>query len=286
METARIGPGQEAATLAAPASELPTVVGHTGGTNAAVVSSPVTHTGAVGLPAAFASAGVTAASTKLPAAFAAVGNRGVPLPAPSAQGLLATQNAGGLLTSHVLGGAGAPVGGGPTVAQAGLAAYAHISEGAAMYAQHLEYSRYIAALQMQHAAVGPLGSTAVPPLSAGMIPATRVGAWMGLKNHDPDRRYQGIVCRWDEQAGFGFINDLESHRVYGRDVFLHAAQIDREADNYKRRRKIDIANGDRVMFMVEMDRGKPRARDVEIIDKCGKRDEPDAAEPDAKKRRD
>merc|ERR1712194_311290 len=85
---------------------------------------------------------------------------------------------------------------------------------------------------------------------------------------------KGTVCEWDDEAGYGFIDDPDSLRVYGRDVFLHAAQIDRNADSYKRRRKLDIVNGDKVTFLVELDRGKPRAIDIEITEKCGKREHP------------
>merc|ERR1712129_150747 len=169
----------------------------------------------------------------------------------------------------------------------GLGVLLHLSEGAAVYAQHEEYKRYIAALQFQHAAAASACEANPTQLQGSMWSRTNSGS-CGFRNHGPEKRYQGIVCRWDDQAGFGFINDLESHRVYGRDVFLHAAQIDREADNYKRRRKIDITNGDTVAFMVEMDRGKPRARDVEIMSKCVDvdRDDPDvASEPDTRRRR-
>jgi len=167
----------------------------------------------------------------------------------------------------------------------GLGVLLHLSEGAAVYAQHQEYKRYIATLQFQLAAASS-ASEANPTQLQGSTWSQANSGSGGFRNHDPERRYQGIVCRWDELAGFGFINNLESHRVYGRDVFLHAAQIDREADNYKRRRKIDITNGDTVAFMVEMDRGKPRARDVEIISKCVNRDDPDvASEPDTRRRR-
>lgn len=260
-----LGPGQQVPSQAAPAAsaELPAAF--------------------AGLPAAFAGAGAASAASRLPAAFAAAGGKAAPAPAV---GVPAVQSAGGSAVAPAADGGLAATWAGGGSAQPGAAAYAQLPDGAAMYAQHVEYTRYIAALQMQHAAAGSLGGAASPPLSSSVMQATRGGAWLGLKNHDPDRRYQGVVCRWDEQAGFGFINDLDSHRVYGRDVFLHAAQIDREADNYKRRRKIDIANGDRVMFMVEMDRGKPRARDVEIVERCGKRDDPpDRGEPEGKRRR-
>jgi len=263
------------------------------------LGGPAVCTAATGLPAAFAGTGLAApaaTATRLPAAFSPPGARAAAVAPPQVAtlgtppGCSAVQSAGGTAAVSPAAAGPAALWAGAAGASPGLGAFAPMSEGAAMYAQHLEYTRYIAALQMQHAAAVSPGSAAAPPPSGGAVPAVRGGAWTGLKNHDPERRYQGIVCRWDEQAGFGFINDLESHRVYGRDVFLHAAQIDREADNYKRRRKIDIANGDRVMFMVEMDRGKPRARDVEIVERCGKREEDREASaddpPEVKRRRD
>merc|ERR1712070_1271383 len=66
-------------------------------------------------------------------------------------------------------------------------------------------------------------------------------------------------------GGFGFISCMESRRVYRKDVFLHKAQIGQESDLYRQRTKVDISRGDMIKFTVEIQRGQPRAKDVEIV---------------------
>merc|ERR1719356_2274105 len=84
--------------------------------------------------------------------------------------------------------------------------------------------------------------------------------------HDPSRRFVGSVFKWDDDAGWGFLSCLEARKVYGKDVFLHKAEIGGVADLYRQRTKVEIHNGDWVSFAVEISRGKPRARDVEKVD--------------------
>lgn len=142
-----------------------------------------------------------------------------------------------------------------------------------------EYQRMVAALQLQYAAMGALGAEAggteggrdaAGPL--GLLGAPGPGASAGIKtagailSHDPHRRYTGSVFKWDDDAGWGFISCIEARKVYGKDVFLHKAEIGGISDLYKQRTKIEIKNGDWVAFQVEISRGKPRARDVEKID--------------------
>merc|ERR1719195_1352056 len=87
-----------------------------------------------------------------------------------------------------------------------------------------------------------------------------------IMTHDPNRRFTGSVFKWDEDQGWGFISCLDARKVYGKDVFLHKAEIGGVADLYKQRTKVEVHNGDWVAFAVEISRGKPRARDVEKVD--------------------
>merc|ERR1719464_507593 len=115
-----------------------------------------------------------------------------------------------------------------------------------------------------------------------------------IMSHDPNRRYTGSVFKWDDDQGWGFISCLDARKVYGKDVFLHKAEIGGVADLYRQRTKVEVKNGDWVAFSVEISRGKPRARDVEKIDtpdeykNPGEAKRPDApreAEQPAKRRR-
>merc|ERR1719453_782553 len=64
-------------------------------------------------------------------------------------------------------------------------------------------------------------------------------------------RFQGRVKSYNVQKGFGFIECPEAHQIYGRDVFLHKAQI----ANFK--------IGSQVSFAVEMNKSNmPQARDL------------------------
>merc|ERR1719359_2614592 len=64
-------------------------------------------------------------------------------------------------------------------------------------------------------------------------------------------RFQGRIKSFNVQKGFGFIECAEAHQVYGRDVFLHKAQIG------------DFEIGRLVSFAVEMNKNNmPQARDL------------------------
>merc|ERR1719181_866656 len=64
-------------------------------------------------------------------------------------------------------------------------------------------------------------------------------------------RFQGRIKSFNVQKGFGFIECPEAHQVYGRDVFLHKAQI----GTYQ--------IGSQVSFAVEMNKtNMPQARDL------------------------
>merc|ERR1719201_2921774 len=64
-------------------------------------------------------------------------------------------------------------------------------------------------------------------------------------------RFQGRIKSFNVQKGFGFIECPEAHQVYGRDVFLHKAQI------------ASYQIGSQVSFAVEMNKtNMPQARDL------------------------
>merc|ERR1719456_938692 len=64
-------------------------------------------------------------------------------------------------------------------------------------------------------------------------------------------RFQGRIKSFNVQKGFGFIECPEAHQIYGRDVFLHKAQIGQ------------FQIGSNVSFAVEMNKtNMPQARDL------------------------
>lgn len=148
-------------------------------------------------------------------------------------------------------------------------------EGAgANHGELAQYKNYVAALQMQQAAIANLGVGAdgkaeysdhpLGPRTTGGQPR------LGFRNevmppHDPKRRFVGSVFKWDDDAGWGFLSCLDARKVYGKDVFLHKAEIGGVADLYKQRKAIEVKNGDWVEFSVEISRDKPRARDVLMV---------------------
>lgn len=99
-----------------------------------------------------------------------------------------------------------------------------------------------------------------------------------IRNHDPARRYIGVVNSFKETAGFGFISCPQAFQVYGRDVFLHRSQIGYEVDAQKKMRQgftsVIVNVGDKVSFQVEVNRGLPKAKNAEIVDSSGKTVEP------------
>jgi len=85
------------------------------------------------------------------------------------------------------------------------------------------------------------GFPGFPGFPAAMMPGP--GAATG--------RFQGTIKSFNVQKGFGFIECPEAHQVYGRDVFLHKAQI----GTYQ--------IGSQVSFAVEMNKtNMPQARDL------------------------
>lgn len=132
-------------------------------------------------------------------------------------------------------------------------------------AQLAEYARYVAAVQLQYAAVAAqYGSGTSGGRQASSVTGTRDGG--PCMGHDPNRRFVGEVFKWDDEQGWGFISCFEARKVYGKDVFIHKAEVGGVADLYRQRTKVEVRNTTKVSFAVEISRGKPRARDVEIID--------------------
>merc|ERR1719265_296543 len=68
-------------------------------------------------------------------------------------------------------------------------------------------------------------------------------------------RYTGRIKSFNAKQGFGFIECPEVHSMYGRDVFLHKAQIG------------DFKVGTEVIFNIEPNKqGMPQARDLSTLD--------------------
>merc|ERR1719162_571522 len=59
------------------------------------------------------------------------------------------------------------------------------------------------------------GFPGFPGFPGAMMPVPGAGAG----------RFQGKIKSFNVQKGFGFIECPEAHQIYGRDVFLHKAQI-------------------------------------------------------------
>jgi len=68
-------------------------------------------------------------------------------------------------------------------------------------------------------------------------------------------RFEGRIKSFNAKQGFGFIECPEAHAIFGRDVFLHKAQIG------------DLKVGTQVTYSVEMNKqGMPQARELTTID--------------------
>jgi len=93
-----------------------------------------------------------------------------------------------------------------------------------------------------------------PPMRPGMMPGMMPGAGMmpGMGGTGmATGRFTGRIKSFNVQKGFGFIECPEAHHIYGRDVFLHKAQIS------------NFQIGSQVSFAVEMNKtNMPQARDL------------------------
>jgi cold shock CspA family protein len=103
------------------------------------------------------------------------------------------------------------------------------------------------AMQSPYAGMSPFG--AMPAMSPfggmGGMPPVAV----------PGQRFHGRIKSFNAQKGFGFIECAEAHAIYGRDVFLHKAQIS------------DFSTGSELTFCVDVNKsGMPQARDLMPVD--------------------
>ncbi|CAJ1344915.1 unnamed protein product [Effrenium voratum] len=68
-------------------------------------------------------------------------------------------------------------------------------------------------------------------------------------------RFRGRIKSFNAKQGFGFIENPEAHAIFGRDVFLHKAQIG------------NLKVGTEVTYGVEMNKfGMPQARELTTLD--------------------
>mmetsp|Transcript_127955 Transcript_127955/g.220675 ORF Transcript_127955/g.220675 Transcript_127955/m.220675 type:complete len:490 (+) Transcript_127955:126-1595(+) len=138
----------------------------------------------------------------------------------------------------------------------------------AQFCEGGKYAHYAAALQLQYAALAQGAEQVEQPTTGSAIAPERQlspGEYLG---HDPSRRFTGNVHQWNDEGGYGFILCPDARKIYAKDIFLHRSEIGREADIYKNKRMTDACDGDKVEFNVEIISGKPRARDVDIIQKA------------------
>jgi cold shock CspA family protein len=112
---------------------------------------------------------------------------------------------------------------------------------------------------MQSPGMAPFG---FPPMRPGMMPGMPGMPGMSMPmmpgpGMSPGR-FQGRIKSFNVQKGFGFIECAEAHQIYGRDVFLHKAQIS------------NFQIGSQLTFAVEMNKNNmPQARDLLECDMMG-----------------
>merc|ERR1719503_381027 len=81
------------------------------------------------------------------------------------------------------------------------------------------------------------------------------GGMMGGADMSALGRLSGRVKSFNAKQGFGFIECPQIQAMYGRDVFLHKAQIG------------DLKVGTEITFVVESNKqGMPQARDILTLD--------------------
>jgi len=95
-----------------------------------------------------------------------------------------------------------------------------------------------------------------PPVAYAPPPPPRHGYGGGVpQSAMSGGRFQGRIKSFNAKQGFGFIECPEAHEIFGRDVFLHKAQIG------------DLKVGTQVTYTVEMNRqGMPQARELATLD--------------------
>lgn len=122
---------------------------------------------------------------------------------------------------------------------------------------------------------GPSWGTSSSGSRAGESrPKERLERGKPREPHDPKRKFTGTITRWDDDSGFGFISSWEAYKVYGKDIFVHKAQVGTiggASSMYAKRKRSEIRNGDTVTYTVDLaeNPGKPRAYNVEKIAAAG-----------------
>jgi len=107
---------------------------------------------------------------------------------------------------------------------------------------------------------GPAMGYGFPGMRPGGFPSMPTGPGYGVPvlPQGPGAatgRYQGRIKSFNAKQGFGFIESPEAHAIFGRDVFLHKAQIG------------DLKVGTEVTYSVEMNKqGMPQARELATLD--------------------
>jgi len=92
--------------------------------------------------------------------------------------------------------------------------------------------------------ISPMAAYGYPGF--GMMPQ-----FAAMKPQLPPGSHQGRLKSFNAEKGFGFIECAETHAMYGRDVFVHKANVG------------DLAVGTEVTFKMETNKqGMPQARDL------------------------
>lgn len=75
--------------------------------------------------------------------------------------------------------------------------------------------------------------------------------------------YTGDIVDYDEQKGFGFIECVDTHKIYGIDIFLLRSALDGQFVN----------PGDKVNFQVEKGPKGPKAANVQVVQRIDERED-------------
>eukprot|EP00930_Biecheleria_cincta_P019790 TRINITY_DN15026_c0_g1_i2.p1 TRINITY_DN15026_c0_g1~~TRINITY_DN15026_c0_g1_i2.p1 ORF type:complete len:242 (+),score=59.75 TRINITY_DN15026_c0_g1_i2:83-727(+) len=104
-------------------------------------------------------------------------------------------------------------------------------------------------------AVGGIGHPGVLPQQRP-LPMQQQGPCMhGMPQGLGNERFRGRIKSFNAKQGFGFIENPDAYAIFGRDVFLHKAQIG------------NLKVGTEVTYGVEMNKqGMPQARDLVTLD--------------------
>lgn len=114
------------------------------------------------------------------------------------------------------------------------------------------FSEYQAASILDAVAASGALLAAGEPTGGMMSPQDLLGSF--TEHQVLTKEHYGVIARYDEKKGFGFIDSAEPKAYYGRDVFLHRSQY--EGKNV----------GDYVIFGLSLNKeGMPQAREVRSL---------------------